>query len=86
MDFYIRTLFVTALVVTSLTWLVFFSVKMLSSHTDIGQSTKAKKKKKKKIENSDDNLPMFAINDFQKPKIETSFGDSRIGDVHESSE
>ena len=80
MDFYIRILFVTTLTVLSLTWLTFFLVKMLSSYKDTGQVTKTKKKKKISIQSSEDDIPEFAIN--KKPlKIETSFGDGRIGEV-----
>jgi len=81
LDFYIRILFVTTLTVLSLTWLTFFFMKMLSSYTDIGQVTKTKKKKKSSIQNSEDDIPEFAI-DQKPPKIETSFGDNRIGEVY----
>jgi|TARA_R110001599_G_scaffold27503_2_gene96347 hypothetical protein len=55
-------------------------MKMLSSYTDIGQVTKTKKKKKISIQSSEDDIPEFAI-DQKPPKIETSFGNSRIGEV-----
>ena len=80
MDFYIRILFVATLTVLSLTWLTFFFMKTLSLYTDIGQATKTKKKKKSSIQNSEDDIPEFAIGQ-KPPKIETSFGNGRIGEV-----
>lgn len=70
------------------TWLVFFSIKMLTKHTDFGQNKKMNQEKDNRIfkteedsfESQEDILSMFGT---KKPKIETSFGDGRIGDVHE---
>jgi hypothetical protein len=55
-------------------------MKTLSLYTDIGQATKTKKKKKSSIQNSEDDIPEFAIGQ-KPPKIETSFGNGRIGEV-----
>jgi len=66
-----------------ITWLIFFATKMLSSHTDIGKGTKKKKEKSKNIQETKDDIPQVDLNLFKKPKIETSFGDRRIGEVHE---
>lgn len=70
------------------TWLVYFFIKLLTKHTDLGQNKKKEVEKNKKIYSPEENdsptgediLSMFGTN---KPKIETSFGDERIGVVHE---
>ena len=39
--------------------------------------------KSKNIQETTDDIPQVDLNLFKKPKIETSFGDRRIGEVHE---
>ena len=66
-----------------ITWLIFFATKMLTGHKDIGKEKKKEKKKSKNIQETTDDIPQVDLNLFKKPKIETSFGDRRIGEVHE---
>tara|TARA_Y100000593_G_C4229804_1_gene296389 strand:+ start:487 stop:762 length:276 start_codon:yes stop_codon:yes gene_type:complete len=67
-----------------LTWLMFFTIFTLSKYTDFGKETKKKSKKREKIQNSQDDVPIKNVDlDLFKPKIETSFGERRIGEVHE---
>ena len=71
-----------------LTWLLFFTIYALTKYTDFGKQRKKDNKKRDKIQNSQDDLPSGMdgdelLNLFAKPKIETSFGDKRIGEVHE---
>ena len=71
-----------------ITWLLFFTIYILSKYTDFGKQRKKENKKKDRLQNSQDDLPIAAdgdkiLNLFSKPKIETSFGDKRIGEVHE---
>ena len=74
----------TILIITvCVTWLIFFATKMLSSHTDMGKGKKKTKEKSKNIHETQDDIPQVDLNLFKKPKIETSFGDTRIGEVHE---
>ena len=70
------------------TLLAYFVIKLLTKHTDFGQNKKKEIEKSDKIysgqeestASSQDILSMFGTS---KPKIETSFGDERIGNVHE---
>ena len=78
----LNILFIAILTVSCLTWLIYFTIRMLIIYTDLGQNKKKEKDKKKKIQASDDNIPSFAFQS-KKAKIETSFGDDRIGEVHE---
>tara|TARA_Y100000593_G_C4216726_1_gene289608 strand:- start:427 stop:711 length:285 start_codon:yes stop_codon:yes gene_type:complete len=78
-----------AFVFVGLTWLVFFFIKMITKHTDIAQNKKKEKEKEDRLFNAPAESPTEGealMNMFlggNKPKIETSFGDKRIGAVHE---
>ena len=76
-------MFIIGIILTTtlcLTWIVYFVCRVLVANTDIG-----KQKKKERIQNSQDDVPVkdIDLNLFKKPKIETSFGGGRIGEVHE---
>ena len=85
----IFSLIYLSLVFAGLTWLIFFLIKMVTKYTDIGQNRKKQREKDDRVFNSpaeehkeeDSLLNMFLGG--TKPKIETSFGDKRIGAVHE---
>lgn len=64
--------------VLSLTWLIFFYRKVSPSGKDVEQIIKAKKLSS--FKSSEDDIPEFDINK-KPPKIETSFGNGRIGEV-----
>ena len=71
-----------------ITWLLFFTAFILNKYTDFGSRKKKENKKRDRVQNSQDDLPTGddgdkILNLFAKPKIETSFGDRRIGEVHE---
>ena len=63
------------------------SFKTLSKYTDFGKNKKVEKEKQERTFSSNDDVPM--LNDgpkellYKTPKIETSFGGSRIGEVYE---
>jgi len=85
-DYLIKSMVVGAIIVIGASWLIYFSIKTLSKHTDFGKLTKKEKEKEDKIHGSEDDVPL-GEGPFQSfhevPKIETSFGDKRLGDVHE---
>ena len=63
---------------------IFFLIAMYILNTYFNDSYKKKAKKEKKIrsiEPADHDLAEKALS-FNAPKIETSFGDQRIGEVH----
>ena len=68
-----------------LTWLLFFTIYVLTKYTDFGTERKKKNRKKGRVQNSQDDLPIKDIDLklFKNPRIETSFGETRIGEVHE---
>jgi len=77
---------ITILIATfCLTWLLFFTIYILTRYTDFGSGRKKTKEKKDRVQNSEDDLPIkdIDLNLFKNPKIETSFGRQRIGEVHE---
>jgi len=77
---------ITILIATfCLTWLLFFTIYVLTRYTDFGKERKKGNKKRERVQNSQDDLPIkdIDLNLFKNPKIETSFGDKRIGEVHE---
>ena len=80
-------IFIIGIILTTtlcLTWIVYFVCRVLVANTDIGKQKKKENKKKQRIQNSQDDVPVkdIDLNLFKKPKIETSFGDQRIGQVH----
>ena len=80
--------FIIGIIVTTtlcLTWVVYFICRFLLVNTDIGKKKKKDKEKTVRIQNSQDDVPMkdIDLSLFKKPKIETSFGGGRIGEVHE---
>jgi|TARA_R110002050_G_scaffold241255_1_gene377597 hypothetical protein len=89
MDDKIFQLLHLAISICGYTWLIFFLVKMLTKYTDFGQNKKRQREKENKVFGGDDPQDKEGkklINMFlgeNKPKIETSFGDKRIGEVHE---
>ena len=64
---------------------IYITIRTFSNYTDIGKDKKSKKNKDKKIRESTDDIPSFAAEAYTTPKIETSFGGKRIGEVHERS-
>ena len=86
-DYLIKTAIVGAIIILGASWLIYFSIKTLSKYTDFGKSTKYNKGIEERTYTSTDDLPTTkggSLEVFYKtPKIETSFGDKRIGEVHE---
>ena len=74
---------VTANIVVGGVVIIFFTTKILLKYTDIGINKKKEKDKSDRIFNSksdstkEEDLGFI----YKKPKIETSFGDSRIGET-----
>ncbi len=71
-----------------LTWLLFCMVYVIGKYTDLGKEKRKEKEKKKKIHDSQDDLPIqgMDLNLISTPKIETSFGDERIGKVYKNAD
>tara|TARA_Y100001949_G_scaffold108255_1_gene91469 strand:+ start:1034 stop:1312 length:279 start_codon:yes stop_codon:yes gene_type:complete len=69
-----------------LTWLLFVINYILGKYTSFGRRRSKENRKKKKIQNSQDDVPIKGtnLNPFSTPKIETSFGDKRIGKVYKN--
>lgn len=86
-DYLIKFAVCGAIIILGASWLIYFSIKMLSKYTDFGKVTKKDKEQEEKIHTSTDDLPDFSNRSveafYETPKIETSFGDNRIGEVHE---
>ena len=86
-DYLIKIAVCGAIITLGASWLIYFSIKMLSKYTDFGKLTKHNKEKEERTHNSTDDLPNLDHGSveifYETPKIETSFGDNRIGEVHE---
>lgn len=86
-DYLIRTSIVGAIIILGASWLIYFSIRTLSKYTDFGKRTKYNKEKEERTYSSNDDLPNLKDSPvevfYKTPKIETSFGDKRIGEVHE---
>jgi hypothetical protein len=86
-DYLIKTAVVGAIIILGASWLIYFSIKTLSKYTDFGKLTKHSKEKEERTYASTDDLPNLKNGSaevfYETPKIETSFGDKRIGEVHE---
>ncbi len=84
---FLLPLIILCLVITfCLTWLIFTMMYVLNKYTDFGKEKKQQKQKESKIQNFEDDLPISGKNlqSFSSPKIETSFGDKRIGTVYKN--
>tara|TARA_R100001377_G_scaffold19893_1_gene10423 strand:+ start:5229 stop:5474 length:246 start_codon:yes stop_codon:yes gene_type:complete len=74
---------VTANIVVGTIIIVFFTTKILLKYTDIGTNKKKDKDKSDRVFNTksdsikEEDLGFI----YKKPKIETSFGDRRIGEI-----
>tara|TARA_Y100000401_G_C8323365_1_gene226762 strand:+ start:499 stop:777 length:279 start_codon:yes stop_codon:yes gene_type:complete len=86
LDFITKTLVISSTIIVGTTWLVFFTVKTLVKYTDFGSNKKEEKKKQDKIYSSSPDAIVKEELGFlgKKPKIETSFGDSRIGEINDN--
>jgi len=86
-DYLIKFAVCGAIIILGASWLIYFSIKTLSKYTDFGKFTKRNKEKEERTYSSTDDLPNFKNGSveafYETPKIETSFGDKRIGEVHE---
>ena len=86
-DYLIKFAVCGVIIILGASWLIYFSIKMLSKYTDFGKITKQHKENEERIHSSSDDLPDFSKSltepFYETPKIETSFGDKRIGEVHE---
>ena len=86
-DYLIKFAVCGAIIILGASWLIYFSIKTLSKYTDFGKAIKDNKEKEERVHTSSDDLPMLKSGSVEKfyetPKIETSFGDNRIGEVHE---
>ena len=69
-----------------LTWLLFVINYIVGKYTHFGERRRQEDEKKKKIQNSQDDVPIKDANLdlFSAPKIETSFGEQRIGKVYKN--
>ena len=84
---YVIRLVVTVVVLGISFFLIFIMcLKAIIKYTDIGTKTKKDKEKRNKAFNGPDDIP--SAGNYEpfaqgKPRIETSFGDERIGSTHE---
>jgi len=85
LDYLLTTLAIVVPVTFCLLIIIYTTIRIFANYTDIGKNKKNKKDKDKKIQESTDDIPYFAIEAYDTPKIETSFGGQRIGEVHEHS-
>jgi len=86
LDFITKTLILSSTIIVGATWLVFFTVKTLVKYTDFGTNKKEEKKKQEKIYGNSKEITVKEELGFlgKKPKIETSFGDGRIGEINDN--
>jgi hypothetical protein len=87
-DYLIKILTIAFVSIAGLSWLIFFTIKTLSKYTDFGKHKKEQEKKEHKTFSSKDDVPVLKKDGpdeffYEMPKIETSFGNSRIGEVYE---
>jgi hypothetical protein len=86
-NYTIKASILAIIIIAGASWLIYFSIKNLSRYTDFGRRVKKEKKKRDAAHESTDDVPDLKYADAPflatKPKIETSFGDTRIGDVYE---
>ncbi len=84
---YVIRLLVTAAVLGIAFFLTFIMcLKAIIRYTDVGKKTKKNKDKRNRVLNGPNDLPSIGNHEtFEKgkPRIETSFGDGRIGSTHE---
>ena len=89
-DYLIKIFSIGFISIAGLSWLIFFTIKTLSKYTDFGKAKEKQKEKENRAYGSSDDVPVFKKDGpkeffYEMPKIETSFGDKRIGDVYEHS-
>ena len=86
-DYLIKIAVIGAIIILGASWLIYFSIRTLSKYTDFGKFTKHNKEKEERTYTSTDDLPTIKNSQaeafYETPKIETSFGDNRIGEVYE---
>ena len=86
-DYLIKIFSIGFISIAGLSWLIFFTIKTLSKYTDFGKNKKIDKEKQERTFSSNDDVPMPSDGPrellYKTPKIETSFGGSRIGEVYE---
>ena len=85
-DFVTKTLVISSTIIVGATWLVFFTIRTLVKYTDFGSKKKKEKDKEDKIYGSSNEVVIKEELGFlgKKPKIETSFGDNRIGEINDN--
>jgi len=87
MDYAIKIIILATVIIAGASWLIYFAIKNLSKYTDFGKRTKKEKEKRDSAYKTEDDIPDLKYADAPflatKPKIETSFGDTRIGDIYE---
>ena len=86
LDFITKTLIFSSIIIIGVTWLVFFTIRTLVKYTDFGTNKKEEKKKQDKIYGDSKEITVKEELGFlgKKPKIETSFGDNRIGEINDN--
>tara|TARA_R110002020_G_scaffold106106_2_gene247217 strand:- start:4453 stop:4731 length:279 start_codon:yes stop_codon:yes gene_type:complete len=86
LDFITKTLILSSTIIVGATWLIFFTIKILVKYTDFGVNKKEEKDKQDKIYGSSKDITVKEELGFlgKKPKIETSFGNNRIGEVNDN--
>ena len=85
-EFFIYIVVFCLVATICLTWLLFVINYILGKYTRFGKRRRKDNRKKEKIQNPQDDVPIKGtnLNPFSTPKIETSFGDKRIGKVYKN--
>ena len=85
-ELFTYTIILCLVATACLTWLLFVINYILGKYTSFGKRRRKENKKKQKIHNSQDDVPIKGtnLNPFTTPKIETSFGEKRIGTVYKN--
>ena len=89
MDYAIKIIILATVIIAGASWLIYFAIKNLSKYTDFGKRTKKEKEKRNAAYKTEDDIPDLKYRDApflaEKPKIETSFKNTRLGDIYEES-
>jgi|TARA_Y100000593_G_C4294718_1_gene330036 hypothetical protein len=86
LDFITKTLIILSTIIVGGSWLIFFTIKTLAKHTDLAVNKNKEKDKQDKIYKGLEETPIKEELGFlgKNPKIETSFGDNRIGEINDN--
>ncbi len=88
LDYLIKICSIGLITIAGISWIIYFSIRTLSKYTDFGKQKKDQDEKQERTYNSSDDVPALKRDGpeeffYETPKIETSFGNKRIGDVYE---